>query len=75
MMAAVSFTETSVSTYQITRSNIPEGSQLHACRSENLKSHPVLNGQCAIVWIRSTALGRGPMAGFSVIMLMKLHDL
>jgi hypothetical protein len=38
-MQAVSCSETSVSVYETTRRNIPEGSQLHSRRHENLKSH------------------------------------
>jgi hypothetical protein len=39
MMEAVSIFETSVNFYQITRRNIPEDSNLHTRRRENLKSH------------------------------------
>jgi hypothetical protein len=40
MMEAVSTSETSVSFYQTTRRNIPEGSYLPIRRHENLKSRP-----------------------------------
>jgi hypothetical protein len=39
MMEAASIFETSVSFYQITRRNNPEGGHLHILRRENLKSH------------------------------------
>jgi hypothetical protein len=39
MTNAVSCSETSVSIYQITRRNIPEDSNLHTHRRENLKSY------------------------------------
>jgi hypothetical protein len=41
IMKALSTSETSVNSYQITRSNIPEGSHLQSRRRENLKSHPI----------------------------------
>jgi hypothetical protein len=39
MMEAVSTSETSVNFLETTRRNIPEDSQLHARRRENLKYH------------------------------------
>jgi hypothetical protein len=39
MMEAVSTSETSVSFYQTTQRNIPEDSDRHTRRLENLKSH------------------------------------
>jgi hypothetical protein len=39
MMEAVSTSETLVNLYQTTRRNIPEDSNLHNRRGENLKSH------------------------------------
>jgi hypothetical protein len=39
MMEAVSTSETSVNIYQTTRRNIPEDSNLHTSRRENLKSY------------------------------------
>jgi hypothetical protein len=39
MIEAVSTSETSVNFYQTTRRDNPEDSHLHACSSENLKSH------------------------------------
>jgi hypothetical protein len=39
MMEAVSTSETSVNFYPTTRRKIPEDSQLHTRRRENLKSH------------------------------------
>jgi hypothetical protein len=41
VVEAVSISETSVSSYQATRRNIPEASHLYARRRENLKSHSV----------------------------------
>jgi hypothetical protein len=46
-MAAVSTSETSGNFYETTQQNIPEDSQLHTRRRENLKSSknvPVVNG-------------------------------
>jgi hypothetical protein len=39
MIEAASTSETSVNFCQTTRRYIPEGSHLHTCRRENLKSH------------------------------------
>jgi hypothetical protein len=44
MMEAESTSETSVTFYQTTRRNIPEDSNFHACRRENLKSHIQIKG-------------------------------
>lgn len=41
VMVAVSTSETSVNFNQTTRCNIPEDSQLHSRRHENLKSHQI----------------------------------
>jgi hypothetical protein len=41
MTEATSTSETSVITYQTTRRNIPENSNFHTRRRENLKSHKV----------------------------------
>jgi hypothetical protein len=43
VMEAVSMWETSVNFYEKTRRNIPEDSQLHTRRRENLKTHLVLD--------------------------------
>jgi hypothetical protein len=39
---AVSTSETSVNFYQTLLRNIPEGSHLHTCSCENLKTHKLL---------------------------------
>jgi hypothetical protein len=39
MMKAVHTSETSVYSNETTRRCVPEGSDIHTCRSENLKSH------------------------------------
>jgi hypothetical protein len=42
MMKAVRTSETSIRSNQTTRHYIPEGSRLHTCRRENLKSNKVI---------------------------------
>jgi hypothetical protein len=46
MMEAVSLSETSLNFYRAARRNIPEDSNLHIRRRENLKSRHVLNCFC-----------------------------
>jgi hypothetical protein len=48
MMQGVSTSEMSVSFYQTTRRNIPEGCHLHTRRRENLNSHTVFSASAKL---------------------------
>jgi hypothetical protein len=49
MMEAVRTSETSVYSNETTRRYIPEGSNLHTRRHENLKSHSVVSELSALI--------------------------